>query len=299
MSFSTAENPATDQTPHSDVAVETVGMFLCPNRNLTTLTAAVLSLHPHVQVLNHGLERLRDLGLLRFLESGEDADLEQFIRGALAMSRDGRRGDYGGSILLSHAYDRPALRAAYVERYGEAPLKPAVRCLVWKEGARLREFLKAGRIDPVALAERLPRLRFISPLRHPIAHLRSLQKYYAPDLLPYVRSSLPDLTQASVARYVLSAHDDFLRWHRRCPAHFHCFGEDGLEADGALRLLAFLGLADNDAWGRAAAAFFVNDGPRVGPAPERAVFEELLRTEFRDSGELRGWFERATAGAAT
>jgi hypothetical protein len=44
MSFSTAENPAIDQSPRG-VAVETVGLFLCPNRNPTTPTAAVLSLH--------------------------------------------------------------------------------------------------------------------------------------------------------------------------------------------------------------------------------------------------------------
>jgi len=299
MNSSTAEHSAIDHAPDSNVAVEIVGMFLCPNRNLTTLTAAVLSLHPHVQVLNHGLERMRELGLLRVLESGEDADLERFIEGALAMSEGGRRGAYGGSLLLSHAYDRAALRAAYAERYGEAPLKPAIRCLVWKEGARLREFLKARRIDPVALAERLPRLRFVSPLRHPIAHLRSLQRFYAENFLPYVRPSLPDLTETSVARYVLSAHDDFLRWHRRCPAHFHCFGEEELGVDGALRLLAFLGLADDDAWRRAVAAFFVNDGPRVNSAPERAVFEQLLRTEFPDSEALRLWFECATADVPT
>jgi hypothetical protein len=35
----------------------------------------------------------------------------------------------------------------------------------------------------------------------------------------------------------------------------------------------------------------------VASAPERAVFEELLRTDFRDSEELRHWFERATAKA--
>ena len=89
--------------------VVSIGLMLCPNRNLTTLTAAVLSLHPHVQVLNHGFERLEAAGLLRFLRSGSNDDLEAFLRGAIGFSGYGRVGDYGGNILLSHAYKRPTL----------------------------------------------------------------------------------------------------------------------------------------------------------------------------------------------
>ena len=104
--------------------VVSVGLMLCPNRNLTTLTAAVLSLHPHVQVLNHGFERLEAAGLLRFLQSGSEDDLEAFVRGAIGHSAYGRRGDYGGNILLSHAFDRAELRAAYARHYADEPLKP-------------------------------------------------------------------------------------------------------------------------------------------------------------------------------
>lgn len=38
--------------------LQTVGLFVGPYRNLTTLTAAVLALHPRCQVLNHAGDRL-------------------------------------------------------------------------------------------------------------------------------------------------------------------------------------------------------------------------------------------------
>ena len=202
--------------------VVSVGLMLCPNRNLTTLTAAVLSLHPHVQVLNHGFERLEAAGLLRFLRSGSDDDLEAFLRGAIGFSGYGRVGDYGGNILLSHAYKRPALRAAYARHYADAPVKPDIRCLVWKDGARLLEYLRANDIAVVGLAERLPRLRFLSPLRRPVAHLRSLQRYYEPQPPDYVRPSLPDLTVESVAKYILAAHEEFLAWRAAAAGAVFC-----------------------------------------------------------------------------
>ena len=271
--------------------VSSIGLFICPNRNLTTLTAAMLSLHPHIQVLNHGFERLQAAGLLRFLDSGRDDDLEDFVRGAIGMSGYGRRGDYGGSILLSHAYDRPALRAAYEQRFGDARLKPEIKCLVWKDGARLREYVKANNIDPIRLAERLPRLRFISPMREPVAHLRSLRRYYSAELPDYVRPSLPDLSQESVARYILSAHADFLNWRKRRPTQFLPIFEADLDQNGALRLLAFLTLASEQAWENLATQFFVNDGPLIERGADSAVFESLFRVEYPDFDQLRRWHQ--------
>jgi hypothetical protein len=272
------------------LAVMSVGLFLCPNRNLTTLTAAMLSLHPHVQVLNHGFERLQAAGLLRFLHSGRGDDLENFLRGAIGMSEYGRRGDYGGSILLSHAYDRPAIRSAYAQRYADAALKAEIRCVIWKDGARLREYLKANNLDPVALAERHPRLRFISPLRQPVAHLRSLQRYYATELPVYIRSSLPDLSPQSVARYILSAHADFLNWSERLPTQFFSFSEADLGSSGALRLLAFLSTAGDQAWERFAARYFINDGPSAERGAESTIFESLLLSEFSNHERIRRWY---------
>lgn len=275
--------------------VVSVGLMLCPNRNLTTLTAAVLSLHPHVQVLNHGFERLEAAGLLRFLRSGSDDDLEAFLRGAIGFSGYGRVGDYGGNILLSHAYKRPALRAAYARHYADAPVKPDIRCLVWKDGARLLEYVRTNDIAVVGLAERLPRLRFLSPLRRPIAHLRSLQKYYEPQPPDYVRPSLPDLTMESVAKYILAAHEEFLAWHQQRPAQFLAYTEAELGAQGAAALARFLGISADETWRQLAAEFFIDDGPRIDEAPEQAVFTALLNGLYPRSDPLQRWYRQATA----
>src|SRR5262245_48814895 len=98
MSAPASEPDDPEPVLSSGFDADTVGLFLCPNRNLTTLTAAILSLHPQVQVLNHGFDRLRAAGLLKFLYTGRDDDLDHFIRGATAMAGGGRRGDHGGSI---------------------------------------------------------------------------------------------------------------------------------------------------------------------------------------------------------
>jgi hypothetical protein len=276
--------------------VVSVGLMLCPNRNLTTLTAAVLSLHPHVQVLNHGFERLEAAGLLRFLQSGSEDDLEAFVRGAIGYSAYGRRGDYGGNILLSHAFDRAELRAAYARRYAVEPLKPEIRCLVWKDGARLLEYLRANDIAAVGLAERLPRLRFLSPLRRPVAHLRSLKRYYAPQPPDYVRPSLPDLTVESVAKYMLAAHEEFLAWRQQRPAQFYVFTEDELGEQGAAALADFLGISADETWRQLAATFFIDDRPpQVDEAPEQAVFAALLNGLYPRSDLLHRWYRQATA----
>jgi hypothetical protein len=275
--------------------VVSVGLMLCPNRNLTTLTAAVLSLHPHVQVLNHGFERLEAAGLLSFLKSGSDDDLEVFLRGAVGLSGHGQRGDHGGSILLSHGYDRPALRAAYAQHYADAPLKSDIRCVIWKDGARLREYLRANDIAAVGLAERLPRLRFLSPLRRPFEHLRSLQRYYAPQPPDYVRPSLPDLTAESVAKYILAAHEEFLAWRRQRPEQFFAFTEAELGEQGAAALARFLGISADETWRQLAAKFFVDDGPQIDVAPEQTVFAALLNRLYSQSDLLHRWYRQATA----
>ena len=116
--------------------LKTVGLILGPYRNLTTLTAAVLSLHPSTQVLNHAGKRLLT-GRRNFIERPDEARLDRFVDAALSASTEGRRGTFGGSIQFSHAFDRENLRESYQRRYGDRAMKDDVRCFIWKEsGAR-------------------------------------------------------------------------------------------------------------------------------------------------------------------
>ena len=69
--------------------LKTVGLILGPYRNLTTLTAAVLSLHPNTQVLNHAGTRLLT-GRRNFVEHADEAHLDRFVDTALGASTEGR-----------------------------------------------------------------------------------------------------------------------------------------------------------------------------------------------------------------
>jgi hypothetical protein len=75
---------------------------------------------------------------------------------------------------------------AYAGMFGTSPVKPDIRVIAWKEGGRLREALRDHSIDPPALAGRLGRLRFLSPIRHPIDHALSLRHFYANGVPPWV-----------------------------------------------------------------------------------------------------------------
>ena len=78
--------------------VVSVGVMLCPNRNLTTLTAAVLLLNPHAHVLNMASSDWRPPGCSLFAIR-QRRHLEAFLRGARLFGIWPGR-PYGGNILL-------------------------------------------------------------------------------------------------------------------------------------------------------------------------------------------------------
>ena len=94
----------------------------------------------------------------------------------------------------------------------------------------MREALRNRNIDPPALTRRLDRLRFLSPIRHPIDHAISLQHFYRNGIPPYIRPGLSDLQLNSVLRYILGCHRDFLRYSSTCPDKFFWFTETEIGA---------------------------------------------------------------------
>ena len=168
---SASEEAGAPELPVPDAAVdriETLAVLLGPYRNLTTLTASICALHPQVQVMNHGSERLWAQPEIDFIATPKPEVLRQFVATSLRSSTGGRRGDYGGSILFSHAFDSEPLRELYRARYGETMLKPEARCLVWKESMRVQRRLMDGPGFAEAIVERLPQVRFLLPIRHPV-----------------------------------------------------------------------------------------------------------------------------------
>jgi hypothetical protein len=144
-----------------------VGLILGPYRNLTTLTASVLSLHPECQVLNHAGGRLVR-GRRDFIGNFDPKRLDRFCEAALEASTSGKRGDYGGSIQFSHAFDRDEIRQLYQERYGNQLIKDDVKVLVWKESGDVTERIRAHPDRILQLVDNEPRLRYLMPVRHPL-----------------------------------------------------------------------------------------------------------------------------------
>jgi hypothetical protein len=145
---------------------ETLALLLGPYRNLTTLTAAVLGLHPECVVFNHGFVRVvRHQSLTPFAPSGTPG-FDRFLRFAIAAAREGRQGVYGGTIEASHAHERSAMQVAQ-ERARSLPTA-APRVVVWKDSMRITNHLRTIGQPPAKLARRNARLRFVLPIRNPL-----------------------------------------------------------------------------------------------------------------------------------
>jgi hypothetical protein len=148
--------------------IHTVCVFLGPYRNLTTLTAAILSLHPDCQVLNHAGARVFGARDVNFLLDPSSETFARFCAFALSASAGGRRGGYGGSIAFSHAFDSDVICDAYRKRYGELLTKPSVRSIVWKESLRVSMLLQEQSVDIGRLLAANRKIRFLMPIRNPL-----------------------------------------------------------------------------------------------------------------------------------
>lgn len=148
--------------------INSVGVIIGPYRNLSTLTAATLALHPQVQVMNHGLERLLADPLANFIATPEQPILHRFVEAALSASSTGRRGAYGGSIMFSHAFDSHTMRDLYEQRYGDSKIKEAPTCLILKDSMRFQNAITRGAKNVSDMVILLPRLFLLLPVRNPL-----------------------------------------------------------------------------------------------------------------------------------
>ncbi|MDA1267369.1 MAG: hypothetical protein O2816_19990 [Planctomycetota bacterium] len=113
-----------DTTQVDPDQIQSVCLALGPYRNLTTLTAGLLALHPACQVLNHAGVQLLPDPERNFLADYSPGRMRAFLRSALDLSAGGERGQQGGAITKSHAFDpQHPLGRLYQARYGEATLK--------------------------------------------------------------------------------------------------------------------------------------------------------------------------------
>jgi len=180
--------------------VKTIAIYLGATRSLSTITSAMMALHPEVTVLNHAYGRIMADARNDFLGTPIQERLESFAQTALDMALGGRKGDFGGHILHSHAFDDETLRQAYLDRYGWGA-KPSTTSLVWKEGTVVTNRIARDNLDIVAIARSLPMLRFIALVRNPVdIAISSIDKGYSKALVPGGQERDFDMVFAQIVR---------------------------------------------------------------------------------------------------
>jgi hypothetical protein len=226
-------------------AVRSVCLFLGPYRNLTTLTASLLFLHPNCQVLNHAGNRIFGDPRLDFLDRYDEETFDAFVQYAIHASRGGARGDVGGSITHSHAFDdRHVTRQLFHEAGGDL-VKPHIHSLVWKESLRTSNHLRDCRTDLDAIFARNPRLRFLLPVRNPIDAAFSNRKTGHAELFK-------DLSTEPTVENVLDAILDEFAWvdalRGNHPDRFFVYFENDFTRQTAADMARFLELEPLDSW---------------------------------------------------
>jgi hypothetical protein len=276
--------------------IRTVGVIVGPYRNLTTLTASILSLHPACVVLNHARSRVLQ-GRADFIKRQTDESLTHFSAKALSACGSGQRGEYGGSIRFSHAFDRPALAHRYDARFGSQDMtERTATSLIWKESQDVTTRLRSRRVDPGRLLESMPRLRLILPVRHPLDCAHSNVKTGHAWRIPGVDP-----------RDALDVMDGILRefaWFERLseahPSQTYIYFQDDA-ADGVSEGLGrLLDLPDDDQWRDDVSAAYEVSGTKYSYG-ERAIdaFHRSLERHFAPRSSMAERLRRMVAAAET
>ena len=224
--------------------LKSLGMFLGPYRNLTTLTASVLFLHPECQVLNHAGGRIFHRSDVNFLQDYSDEKFRKFCRFAMEISQSGKRGGYGGSILLSHAFaNHGEMQRIYKRRYGARLLKHDVKSLIWKESERVSRFIRDQQIDLPGLIGKNPRIKFLLPIRNPLDCSQSILRVGMAKFYPGIK---PDVF--SILDVVLGEIKWFVGYAKQFPEHFFYFYQNSVDEVTLRALERFLGITHDERW---------------------------------------------------
>jgi hypothetical protein len=224
--------------------IKTVCLTLGPYRNLTTLTAAIIALHPKCQVLNHASDRILSKPPGKMLLNYSDFDFKRFVKFAVFISKKGRRGRYGGSITLSHAFDHDVVRQKYERRYGQSLIKKNIRCLFWKESMRLTNYIRENQISLSGLISKNSKLKFLMPIRNPLdCAISNLKSGHA----KYFRG-LKSFTVENVLDSIIREISWFLDLRQDYPDSFFCYVQNEFSEKLLLSLANFLRIQPDEEW---------------------------------------------------
>lgn len=257
-----------------------------PYRNLTTITGAVLALHPHCQVLNHAGERILNRRRLDFFRFQNPATFDAFTRYAVQISRGGRRGDYGGSITLSHAFaNSPKLRETYHAAYGASMVKDEIHSLFWKESLEVANHIRNHGINVGHLLHENAGLRFLLPVRNPLdCAVSNLKTGHVS------RFSGLDV-RAPIERVVLAILDEF-RWCLELrdghPDRFLSIFAHEFTPSTLRGLARFLELDADEGWCESSIEVFESKGQYHHSDSLREFYANAVRERFSGYPEFAG-----------
>lgn len=263
--------------------VKTVCLAMGPYRNLTTLTASILFLHPNCQVLNHGAERIFGDNRLDFLLNYSKQATENFIRYAIYISGYGRRGKQGGSITLSHAFDgKHKMQALYKKQFGDSLIKDEINAVFWKESLRTSLHLRKHAIDLQRLFEQEQRLRFLLPIRNPIDCALSNQKTGHARLWGLEQSASVE----EILEQVLNEIHWFYELEQQYPTRFFHYLENNFDQDTIIRLADFLCLKHDPEWQEAVLEAFDISKHYEYPAALIDAYKSMVEDKFGNQPEM-------------
>lgn len=269
-----------------------VCLALGPYRNLTTMTAATLFLHPECQVLNHAGGRIYGNRRLDFFAAYSPERFQRFLRHAVYLSRGGGRGNRGGSIVHSHAFDPEHETRKEFERSGQTLLKTHIRSLFWKESLRTNRHIRACGNNLSPLLEAEPRLRFLMPVRNPLDCAVSNLKTGHAMGFEQLQAQPHKMDVHEVVAAVLDEIRWFADWQAQYPERFFSFTE--LEISRAMleQLAGFLELSADSKWLDQAEALMVTKGGYAHEHGDWAFFRDAVQLRFADHPE---WKQRLLA----
>jgi len=224
--------------------LKSVCLLLGPYRNLTTFTVSLLFLHPDVQVLNHGGNRVFKINDLNFLKNYSQKKFDNFCKFAVYTSQGGRKGDYGGSIRYSHAFSKSIMKTTYENRFGDSYLKDNIDCIVWKESLMVSNYLRKYNIDFQKLFDTFNKLRFLMPVRNPLdCTISNLRTGHVKRFAGSKKKEKKDVLEA-----ILKEFSWFLKLHKKFPNKFFYFFQDELNETIFKRMASFLEIELGKKW---------------------------------------------------
>ncbi|MPZ18405.1 MAG: hypothetical protein GEV06_10900 [Luteitalea sp.] len=200
------------------------------------------------------------------------------------MSKGGTRGNYGGSLIHSHAFDPSHPLAALHRSRGGQILKDDIRCLFWKESLRTSNAIRRSHFDFEDVLARNDRLRFLLPIRNPLDCAASNLKTGHVAIFDGLNrhASLLECTQAVL---------DEIQWvgelQRRFPDRFFHYFEHEISREMLIKLAAFLRVEADTQWlDDALTAMDLKDGYGYDDHVLRS-YEQYVRDNFSDLPTLQ------------